>query len=221
VFDILILSLQVAVVATLACTPLAILCGWLLARPHVYLRSLWESLITVPMFLPPVAIGLLLLHLLSEDGVIGKLWLNVFGERLLLTWWAASFASAVVGFPLYVRSAQQAFQSVSDQYRSLAAVFGKTRLQTFLQIELPLAARGIFYGASLCFLRGLGEFGATSLVAGIIPGKTETLSLAIYANIISGNDDAATLLSLLAFALAWSVNFSGEFFLRKHVKRVI
>ena len=146
-----------------------------------------QALIALPMVLPPVAVGLALLMLLGRRGPLGALW-SALGIELVFTWWAAAIAAAVVGFPLLARACEQAFAAVDPRYERLARTLGLSPLQAFLRVTLPLAQRGVLYGALLAFTRALGEFGATALVAGILPGRTETLALGIYSRVQLGED---------------------------------
>ena len=202
-FDVTLLSVRVAFVATLLVFPLALVTGYVLARTRFPGRSVVQTLITLPMVVPPVAVGLFLLLLLGRDGPFGSL-LDWLGIQLVFTWWAAAFAAAIVGFPLLVRACEQSFAELDARYVAMAYTLGHGRVATFFRVSLPLARRGVLYGTLLCFTRGLGEFGATALVAGIIPGRTETLSLAIWSRVQLGDDAAALALcaasALLAFA---------------------
>jgi molybdate transport system permease protein len=163
-------------VATAAILLPALATGLLLARQDFRGKPLVQALIALPMVLPPVAVGLALLLLLGRRGPLGWLW-SALGIEVVFTWWAAAIASAVVGFPLLARACEQAFAAVSPEYERLARTLGLSPLRAFLRVTLPLARRGVIYGTLLAFTRALGEFGATALVAGILPGRTETLAL--------------------------------------------
>lgn len=195
------LTLRVAVTATLMALPLAVAVGYGLARFRFRGRALVQSLIALPMVLPPVAVGLFLLVLLGPDGPLGSLF-EALGIRIVFTWWAAAVAAATVGFPLLVRSCEQSFAAVDTDYERVAQTLGQRRLRVFFGVTLPLAKRGVVYGSLLCFTRGLGEFGATALVAGIIPGRTETLALGIWSRVQLGDDSAALVLAAMSFVLA-------------------
>lgn len=200
-FELVTLTLRVAVTATLLALPWAVAVGYAMARFRFRGRALIQSLIALPMVLPPVAVGLFLLILLGPEGPLGFL-LEALGIRIVFTWWAAALAAATVGFPLLVRSCEQSFASVDASYERVAKSLGESRLRVFFGVTLPLARRGVVYGSLLCFTRGLGEFGATALVAGIIPGRTETLALGIWSQVQLGEDSAALVLAGLSFVLA-------------------
>jgi len=207
--EISLLTLRVAALATLLALAPAVSLGYLLARRAFPGRSLVQALIAMPMVLPPVAVGLGLLLLLGPQGPLGGL-LHDAGVRIVFTEWAAALAAAIVGFPLFVRASEQSFESVDRLYPELARTLGDTPLRAFFRVTLPLARRGILYGALLCFTRGLGEFGATALVAGIIPGSTETLSLGIWSRVQIGDDNAALVLCGVSFALALASMWAAE-----------
>ena len=174
-----------------------------------------QALIALPMVLPPVAVGLFLLVLLAPQGPLGSI-LEALGIRLVFTWWAAAIAAATVGFPLLVRSCEQSFSEVDQGYERLGQHAGfDTRSRVFYRVTLPLARRGVIYGSLLCFTRGLGEFGATALVAGIIPGRTETLSLGLWSRVQLGDDSGALMLGAISFVLALISMLVAEGWLRR------
>ena len=153
--------------------------------------------------MPPVAVGLILLNLFSVTGPIGRLIDYLFDTQIILTWYAAVLAAAIVALPLYVKAAQGAFMSVPKRYLAVAETMGKSPVQIFFFVTIPMSLRGLFNGSILSFARGLGEFGATILVAGIIPGETETLALGIYDRITNGNDSEAWTLVGVSLCLAF------------------
>lgn len=203
------LTLRVAALATALAGVPAVALGYLLARRDFPLRSLAQAIIALPMVLPPVAVGLGLLLLLGNNGPIGGL-LNALGIQIVFTEWAAALAAATVGFPLFVRACEQSFESVDPGYAQVGRSLGLSRVRAFVRVSLPLARRGILYGALLCFTRGLGEFGATALVAGIIPGRTETLSLGIWSRVQWGDDAGALALCAVSFSLALASMWAAE-----------
>jgi molybdate transport system permease protein len=207
------LTLRVGAVATAAILLPAIATGLLLARRSFRGKALLQALIALPMVLPPVAVGLALLLLLGPRGPLGGLW-SWLGVELVFTWWAAAIASAVVGFPLLARACEQAFAAVDPGYEELARTLGLSPLRAFLRVTLPLARRGVIYGALLAFTRALGEFGATALVAGILPGRTETLALGIYTRVQLGEDAGALALCAVSFAIALASMLVAESWLR-------
>ena len=194
--------------ATLAILPPGIALGWLLARREVPGRALLETLTALPLVLPPTAVGYLLLRLLARDGPLGEPALGLDLD-LLFTWKGAVVASAVMALPLVVRTARLAFEEVDPRLEAMARTLGLGPLRAFAAVTLPLARRGLAAAAVLGFTRALGEFGATVIVAGNIPGKTQTLALAIFSDMQVGRDSAAmTLVGItvvLAFAALWTV----------------
>ncbi len=202
-------TLQIGAFATLLSGPFAVALGWLLARDRLPMRSLWQAVLALPMVVPPVAVGLVLLLLLAPAGPLGG-WLSALGLEITFTPVAAALAAAVVGFPLFARACEQAFADASPRYEAIARTLGLSRVAVFRRITLPLAARGVLYGAVLAFTRGLGEFGATALVAGILPGRTQTLATAIWARVQAGDDRAALGLCLASFVLALVALLAAE-----------
>jgi molybdate transport system permease protein len=213
--DVTLRTLAVGAVATVLCLVPGILLGWLLARERLPGRALLQTVVCLPMVLPPVAVGLLLLHLLARGSFVGDLAARVLGGPVLLTWWAAVAAAAVMSFPLLVLGAQQGFAAVPRRLEQVAATLGASPVRVFCRVSLPLAARSIVHGALFAFARALGEFGATTLVAGHIPGQTETLALAIYARIEQFDDKAAWLLALVSVGLALLITLAAELCLRR------
>ena len=200
------LSARVALCATLAILPPGIALGWLLARRDVPGKALLETLAALPLVLPPTAVGYLLLRLLARDGPLGE---RALGLDLLFTWKGAVLASAVMALPLVVRTARLAFEEVNPRLEAMARTLGLGPLRAFAEVTLPLARRGLAAAAVLGFTRALGEFGATVIVAGNIPGKTQTLALAIFSEMQAGRDSSAmTLVGItvvLAFVALWTV----------------
>lgn len=199
------LSARVALVATLACLPLGVGLGWLLARRD-FPGKLWlEALVQLPMVLPPVVPGYLLLMLLGTQGPLGAWLLQTFGITVAFSWQGAVIASAVMAFPLMVQPVRLAFRLIDPRLEAAAHTLGAPPLRTFLSVTLPLAVPGIIAGALLCFSRSLGEFGATMAFVGNIPGETRTLPLAIYSfsHVPGGEAQALRLIGLsLVLALA-------------------
>lgn len=212
------LTLRVGFAATLVSAPFAIALGYGLARGEFRGKALIQALVALPMVLPPVAVGLALLLLLARNGPVGAL-LERAGLPIAFTPWAAIVAAAVVGFPLFVRACEQAFSDASPRYAAVARTLGLGPLPTFFRVSLPLARRGVLYGSVLAFTRGLGEFGATAVVAGILPGRTETLALGIWSRIQAGDDGAALLLCAASFGLALASLLVAEGWLRRRPGR--
>ncbi len=175
------LSGRVAVCAVVAALPFAIALGYYLARSRSHGRWVVEVVVNLPLVLPPVVTGYFLLVLLGRNGPLGEILAEVFGVRVVFTWLGAALAAGIVGFPLLVRaSTRLGFEGVDPRLERAARTLGAGRLNMFATVSLPLASRGIVAGCLLAFARALGEFGATIMVAGNIPGKTQTIPLAIY-----------------------------------------
>ncbi|HUJ71244.1 MAG TPA: molybdate ABC transporter permease subunit [Verrucomicrobiae bacterium] len=206
---------RVAALSTVLILPLGIALAWLLARRDWRGKSVVETVVALPLVLPPVATGLLLLKLLGRRGPLGGFIYQHFGLDIVFTWRGVVVAAAVMSFPLLVRAARIAFQEVNPRLEQIASTLGAGFTRVFFTVTLPLAARGIVAGALLAFSRALGEFGATILVAGNIPGKTQTISLSIYTLVQLGHDvDALRLLSV-SVGLAFLVVWGSELFYRR------
>lgn len=204
-----------AVLSTLLILPAGLAVAWLLARRHWYGKTLVETLVSLPLVLPPVVTGLVLLRLFGRRGPLGRWLFDGFGLEVAFTWKAVVLALAVMSFPLLVRAARTAFEQVNPLYEQLARTLGASEWRVFFTITLPLARRGVIAGALLAFARALGEFGATILVAGNIPGQTTTLSVAIYHHVQLGQDDRAWALAAVAALLAFLAVGISEGILRK------
>jgi molybdate transport system permease protein len=205
--SILLLTLRVAAISTLAILPLGVAAAWLLARRRFPGKSVTETILSLPLVLPPTAVGLLLLELLRRSGPVGRV-LEGAGIEVLFTWKAIVVATAVMSFPLLVRPSRAAFEGIDPRLPALARSLGHGRWSAFHRVTLPLAARGITAGTLLAFARALGEFGATIMVAGNIPGRTQTLALAIFHRTQIGQDAPALRLVavtvVVAFAAVWT-----------------
>ena len=185
------LTLQVAGCATTLALVLGTACGYALSRGRPPGRRFIEAVLTLPMVLPPTVLGYYLIVVLGRRSALGG-WLEAeFGLRLMFTWQGAVVAAALVAFPLVFTSARAAFDGVERNLENAGRVLGASEAKVFLRITLPLALRGIGAGAMLAFARAMGEFGATLMIAGNIPGRTQTLSMAIYDAVQSGNDALA------------------------------
>lgn len=191
------LTLKVAGWATALNLVLGVAVGFVLARRRFIGRELLDSLLTLPMVLPPTVLGYYLLVVIGRRGPIGGWLESNFGINLIFTWQGAVIAATIVAFPLVFKSARAAFESVDPQLEQAARVLGVSELGVFFRITLPLAWRGILAGVLLAFARATGEFGATLMVAGSIPGKTQTLSIAVYEAVQAGQDDVANFLVLI------------------------
>ena len=201
-------TLAVALASTALILGPAVALAWALARREWRGKSLVETLISLPLVMPPVAVGLLLLKLLGRRGFLGRLLHDTFAVDIVFTWKAVLIALAVMSFPLAVRGARLTFEEINPRFEQVARTLGATPWRVFWTVTLPLGWRGIVGGALLAFARALGEFGATILVAGNIPGHTTTLALAIYRDVELGHDaDAFRFMlwsAIFAFATVWT-----------------
>ncbi|MES2741640.1 MAG: molybdate ABC transporter permease subunit [Pseudomonadota bacterium] len=201
VWPALLLSLKVAAWATALNLVFGVGVGFLLARARFPGRDLLDTVLTLPMVMPPTVLGYYLLVLLGRRGWLGA-WLHShLGINLIFTWQGAVIAAAIVAFPLVFKPARVAFEGVERQFEQAAQVLGLSPLAVFFRVTLPLAWRGILSGLLLGFVRALGEFGATLMVAGSIPGQTQTLSIAVYEAVQAGQDQAANLMVLIVSAV--------------------
>src|SRR5258708_7948853 len=207
------LTLKVAGWATVLATLAGILLAYLIARLKFMGRELLDAAMTLPMVMPPTVLGYYLLVLVGRRGPIGH-WLEAqFGISLVFTWQGAVIAAAVVAFPLVYKGARAAFEGVERQYEQAARVLGKSEWEVFVRVTLPLAWRGILAGAMLAFARAMGEFGATLMVAGSLPGRTQTLSIAVYEAVQPGKDDVANFLVIVTSIVCISILLaSGRLF---------
>lgn len=199
------LSLKVAFCATLLNLLLGTAAGFALARGRFPGRDLLDTVLTLPMVLPPTVLGYYLLVLFGRNGWIGGRLQEWFGINLIFTWQGAVLAAAVVTFPLVFKPARAAFEGVNPQLEQAARVLGLSGGAVFWRVTLPLAWRGLLAGLLLAFARALGEFGATLMIAGSIPGQTQTLSIAVYEAVQAGNDGLAGQLVLLISAVCIAV----------------
>jgi molybdate transport system permease protein len=205
----------VSALSTVIILPFGLALAWALARYDWPGKSIIETLISLPLVMPPVATGLILLKVFGRRGAVGGFlhdWLNF---DVIFTWRAVLLALAVMSLPLLVRSARVAFEGVNPRLEQIARTLGASHWRVFFTITMPLAARGIVAGMILAFARALGEFGATIMIAGNIPGKTSTLSLAIFQNVQLGEDAHAFRLLGISVVLAFAAVWTSEFLLRK------
>jgi len=191
------LTLRVAGFATLLTLVVGVAVALLFARHAFRGREILDAVCTLPLVMPPTVLGYYLIVLIGRRGWIGEWIYENLGISLMFTWQGAVLASAVVAFPLVYKSARAAFESVDRQLENAARTLGASELRVLFAVTIPLAWRGILAGTMLAFARAMGEFGATLMVAGNIPGKTQTLSLAVYDAVQAGQDDLANFLVLL------------------------
>jgi molybdate transport system permease protein len=206
-------TLGCALGATALMLPPGVALAWILARRTFVGRSVLETLVSLPLVMPPVATGLILLVLLSRRGFLGS-FLDAAGIEVVFTWKAVVLAMAIMGMPLLIRTARTGFEQVNRRYEDVAATLGASPARIFFTISLPLAWPSVLSGAVLAFARALGEFGATMVVAGSIPGATRTLAVAIYSYTETGQDSRAVALlgvsAAIAFIALWCANRLGE-----------
>ena len=200
--SLILLTLQIAVVATVINLPIAIGLSWLIVKRRVRGSFLLDVLVSLPLALPPVVSGYFLLLLLGREGPVGSLIRDILGVDIVFSWVAAALASAVVSFPLMARGVMTAIEGVDERLERSARSLGAGALRVAFTITLPLAYRGIMAGVLLGFVRALSEFGATIVVAGNIPGRTQTLPLAIFEKVQLGRDADALRLVGVSIALA-------------------
>jgi molybdate transport system permease protein len=199
----LLLSLKVSSVAVLFSLPLGIVCAWILARTEFPGKSLFDSLIHLPLVLPPVVIGYVLLISMGRQGAIGAILYDWFGLSFSFSWRGAALAAAIVSFPLMVRAIRLSFESVDIHLEQAARTLGSSRLRVFFTITLPLTLPGIISGMVLAFARSLGEFGSTITFVSNIPGETRTIPLAMYSFIQTpGAEHEAARLCVIAIVIA-------------------
>jgi molybdate transport system permease protein len=197
----LLLTLKVAACATLLAGLAGIATGYALARTRLPGRDAADALLILPMVLPPTVLGYYLLVALGRQSALGAWLEQSLGIRLVFTWQGAALAAAVVAFPLVFKAARAAFEAVEPNLEQAGRAMGYGRWTVFARVTLPLAWRGILAGTMLAFARAMGEFGATLMVAGNIPGRTQTVSIAIYEAVNAGNDALATMLVIVVSAV--------------------
>lgn len=214
------LSAKVAIFATLLSLPFAIALAWVLARYEFRLKFLLEAILQMPMVLPPVVLGYLLLVLFGQQGWIGR-YLNELGIQVVFNWKGAVLASMIVAFPLMVQPICLSFQLINQQLEQVAATLGASPIRVFCSISLPLAIPGIIIGSILCFSRSLGEFGATITFVGNIPDETRTIPIAIYSFLQQPNgEEMAMRLVALSMLLAFSALIANYMILQKYQKQL-
>jgi molybdate transport system permease protein len=209
-WQIIFFTIEVSALSTLLILPLGVAVAWLIARRDWPGKAVVETLVILPLFVPPVATGLVLLMLFSRRGPLGSVLQRGLGVEIVFTWRAVVLACAVMSFPLLVRTAQAAFQGVSARFEDIARTLGASEWRVFATISLPLALRGIVAGIVLAFARAMGEFGATAVVAGMIPRKTMTISLSIYQNVQLGRDSAALPLLFVSIVVVFVTVLCGQ-----------
>ena len=209
-FEPIILSIRVALVATAIAFFLGIFFAYLLTKKKVPGKNIWETILILPMILPPSIVGYLLLKLFGKRGPIGAFLLDTFGIQVVFTWIACVIAATVVALPLMYQNAKGAFKSVDPTLEIAARTLGSSSFKVFRTVTMPLSIPGIVSGIVLTFARALGEFGATLMLAGNIPGRTQTIPTAIYYSVVTGKEDEAmnlvVVMVIFSFALVFGLN---------------
>ena len=217
----LLLSLRVAAWCVLLSLPFGILVAWVLSRRQFFGQVIFDGLIHLPLVIPPVVVGYLLLVLFGKQGPIGGFLSDAFGISVIFTWKGAAIASAVMAFPLMVRAIRLSFDMVDRGLEQAAATLGASPLRVFFTITLPLIAPGILVGVILAFARSLGEFGATITFVSNIPGETRTLPLALFTQIQTPEgDEGAIRLVVISIVLALVALISSEYLARRLTRQV-
>jgi molybdate transport system permease protein len=216
--SVLLFTLGIAGLGTLLILPLGVGVAFALARYRGPGKSVVETLLSLPLVLPPTAVGIVLLEAFSRRTALGAS-LGAVGLDVVFTWRGVLVATSVMSFPLLVRSARTAFEEVDPRLVGIARTLGRGPVATFFSVTLPLARRGVVAGATLAFARALGEFGATVMVAGNIPGRTRTLALAIFHDNQVGRDDRAMVLAGVTAALAFGALWTSEWLTRRGARR--
>ena len=215
------LSLRVATITTFLVLSVGTLVAYLLSHKNFWGKNLLDTLITLPLVLPPTVLGYYLLVLVGRESPVGRVYEKLFGQPLVFTWEAAVVAAFLHSAPLFIKAARATLESVDYRYEWAAQSLGASEWKTFWHVTLPLAKRGLSALATLAFARSLGDFGATIMVAGNIPDSTQTLSVAIYDAVESGNGQLARILvvvtSLTALALLWPAGYLGRWSRRNSV----
>ncbi len=214
-FEPVILSLKVAAIATVIAFFLGVFFAYLLTKKDIPGKNIWETVLILPLILPPSIVGYLLLKVFGKRGPIGALLLDTFGIQVVFTWIACVIAASVVALPLMYQNAKGAFQSVDETYEMAAKTLGSSPFKVFRTITIPLSAPGIISGIVLTFARALGEFGATLMLAGNIPGKTQTIPTSIYYAVVTGKDEQATTLVFIMVLFSFTLVFGLNTWLKK------
>lgn len=218
-FEPIFLSIRVALLATVIAFFLGVLFAYLLTKKKVPGKNIWETILILPMILPPSIVGYLLLKVFGKRGPIGAFLLDTFGIQIVFTWIACVIAATVVALPLMYQNAKGAFQSVDPSYELAAKTLGSSSFKVFRTVTFPLSGPGIVSGIVLTFARALGEFGATLMLAGNIPGKTQTIPTAIYYAVVVGKNEKASMLVLIMVLFSFALVFGLNMWLKRREKR--
>lgn len=209
------LSLKVSIVSSIMVVASGILIAYILARKQFKWKEIFDVLLTLPMVLPPTVTGYYLIVIFGRNGIIGSLIYEMTGWTVMFTWQAAVLASYVVSLPLMIKTARAAIEEVDENLVNASYTLGRSELETALKIILPLARRGIMAGAVLSFARGIGEFGATLMLAGNIPGKTNTMPIAIYSFASSGEWGKGHIMVILLTIFSGAILYLANRYSRK------
>jgi len=218
-WQIVLFTIEVSTLSTLLILPFGIAIAWSIARRDWPGKSLVEPIVMLPLFVPPVATGFVLLMLFGRHGPLGSILQSGAGIDVVFTWRAVVLAGAVMSFPLLVRTAQNAFQEVNTRFENIARTLGAGEWRVFRTISLPLALPGVVAGTVLAFARAIGEFGATVVVAGMIPRRTMTISLAIYQKIQLGHDSEALPLLFVSIGIVFITVLCGQLISKRKAVR--
>ena len=218
-FEPIFLSIRVALLATVIAFFLGVFFAYLLTKKKVPGKNIWETILILPMILPPSIVGYLLLKVFGKRGPIGAFLLDTFGIQIVFTWIACVIAATVVALPLMYQNAKGAFQSVDPSYELAAKTLGSSSFKVFRTVTFPLSGPGIVSGIVLTFARALGEFGATLMLAGNIPGKTQTIPTAIDYAVVVGKDEKASMLVLIMVLFSFALVFGLNMWLKRREKR--
>lgn len=209
------LSIRVAIIATVFAFILGVFFAYILTKKKIPGKSIWETILILPMVLPPSIVGYLLLRLFGKRGPIGAFLLDTFGIQVVFTWIACVIAACVVALPLMYQGAKAAFESVDETYELAAQTLGSSQWKIFRTVLLPLARPGIVSGIVLTFARAMGEFGATLMLAGNIEGQTQTIPTAIYYAVATGKEEKANLLVLIITLFSFIAIFALNAWLKR------
>ena len=201
------LTLKVSIIATLFSFFVGLLMAWILAKKDFFLKNFIDAIVMQPLIIPPTVLGYYLLVVLGRNGPIGRFLENVFGVTVVFTWKGAVIAAVVASIPLFIKPARASIESVDINIENAARLLGKSEFKVFTSVTLPLAKRGIIAGTAMAFARSMGDFGTTLMVAGNIPQKTQTISIAIYDAVQANNIPLANTLVLIITAFSISVLF--------------
>ncbi len=212
------LTLRIASLATLFAFLAGVIVAFILSHGKFRGRDILDAVLALPLVLPPTVLGYYLIVLLGRNGWLGHWLYETFGISLIFTWQGGVVACSIVCLPMIFKSARAAFEEVDPNYEHAARTLGLSELEIFFRVSFPLAWRGILAGTMLAFARAMGEFGATLMIAGNLPGKTQTLSMAVYDAVQAGNDNLATVLVLITSLVCVSILFCSGKLLKKETK---